>query len=382
MDEAKAEGAAAFKRGEFEVAASLFARAIDLGSPEPHLLHSNRSAALAAAGKYADSLTAAEAALSAGGESFVKGHYRRAVALAGLELWSDAALACARGLAQPEGAGHSQLTELQLKCAHEQRQQREVAPAWRTPEERRLAAAEAAKKLDADAAERRARLEAEREERQRADQSRLRCLDTELASQQQALKAEAIRRRREETEAAKHRACARVDAVKEDGRRPPESTNVSGIDDRAAAMTAHVKVESWRLKQMPTRQPLSAPRVPSDFTKQFSLLRKNPQGLFEYITLMQPADCVSIFKPEIPMEVLLACADAICQHVNTSMLGWCIEWLQALTQVGRFQMTILMLDKSGQSRLADMLRALRSVAEKSDAQTLGAIEKLESCFKN
>eukprot|EP00966_Prymnesium_polylepis_P171890 3975093-Prymnesium_polylepis.1 len=75
---AKSEGAAAFKSGDFERAASLFARAIDLGGPEPHLLHSNRSAALASAGKHAEALVAAEAALAAGGDAFVKGHYRRA----------------------------------------------------------------------------------------------------------------------------------------------------------------------------------------------------------------------------------------------------------------------------------------------------------------
>ncbi|KAL3896467.1 MAG: hypothetical protein SGPRY_013267 [Prymnesium sp.] len=95
------------------------------------------------------------------------------------------------------------------------------------------------------------------------------------------------------------------------------------------AAQARLKVDSWRLKQMPTRQPLVAPRVPAEFTKQYSLLRKDAHALFEYISLIQPADCVHIFKPEIPTEVLLSCADAIREHADSTTLAWCIQWLQA-----------------------------------------------------
>ena len=36
--------------------------------------------------------------------------------------------------------------------------------------------------------------------------------------------------------------------------------------------------QAWRSKQLPTRLPLAAPRVPADVTRQYALLRKDPEG--------------------------------------------------------------------------------------------------------
>lgn len=60
----KAEAAANFKAGNFGAAASLYARAISLGGDEPHTLHCNRAAALAAQGHHADAAEAAQAAIA------------------------------------------------------------------------------------------------------------------------------------------------------------------------------------------------------------------------------------------------------------------------------------------------------------------------------
>lgn len=319
---AKSEGSAAFKRGDFEAAASLFARAIDLGGPDPHLLHANRSAALAAIGRHAEALVAAEAAVAAGGEGFIKGHYRRAAALAGLQLWADAAHACSRGLAHPNGAGHSQLLQLQLKCAQQQQNRSSSACAesvWRTQEEREVAASEAARKIEVDALERRRKVEKEREERRLAESSRLQSLNAELASQQQLQKEEALRRRRQETETAKQKACSRVHTRSADGvsgtSLSEESAPTSGqlgmsAHESTEAAQARLKVDSWRLKQMPTRQPLVAPRVPAEFTKQYSLLRKDAHALFEYISLIQVTQ--SPFARH-PLRLTPACSHPACR---------------------------------------------------------------------
>ena len=36
--------------------------------------------------------------------------------------------------------------------------------------------------------------------------------------------------------------------------------------------------QAWRSKQLPTRLPLAPPRVPADVTRQYALLRKDPEG--------------------------------------------------------------------------------------------------------
>ena len=77
---AKAEGAQYFKAGDYAAAASLFTRAIALGSDEPHALHANTAACYAAMNEHAKALESADAAVRCN-PSFMKAHYRRALAL-------------------------------------------------------------------------------------------------------------------------------------------------------------------------------------------------------------------------------------------------------------------------------------------------------------
>ena len=109
---AKADATAAFKSGDYDTAASLFRRAIALGSEEPHLLHTNLAAAESAAGRHEDALAAADAALALV-PSHTKAHYRKALALTSLERWVDARAACTTAL----GLGaNEQLQALLKKC--------------------------------------------------------------------------------------------------------------------------------------------------------------------------------------------------------------------------------------------------------------------------
>ena len=127
-----------------------------------------------------------------------------------------------------------------------------------------------------------------------------------------------------------------------------------------------MRVESYRVKAMPTRAPLTAPRVPSDFTRQFALLRKDGAGLCAYLRLIPPEQCVTIFSPEVPSEVLEALAKAVAQHSAVEDAVWWSEWLQGLSKSGRFDMTILMLDQNAKKSLAEMFDAL--------ATNMGSVE--------
>ena len=109
---AKADATAAFKSGDYDTAASLFRRAIALGSEEPHLLHTNLAAAESAAGRHEDALAAADAALALV-PSHTKAHYRKALALTSLERWVDARAACTTALAL---GANEQLQALLKKC--------------------------------------------------------------------------------------------------------------------------------------------------------------------------------------------------------------------------------------------------------------------------
>ena len=89
----------AFKAGDFAVAAAGFALALQLNEGgEPHLIHSNHAAALSALGDHTGALAAAEASL-VGQPGFVKGHYRKALALTSLSRWTAAIEACEEGCA-------------------------------------------------------------------------------------------------------------------------------------------------------------------------------------------------------------------------------------------------------------------------------------------
>lgn len=444
---AKSEGAEAFKAGDYGRAASLFMRAIELGGADSHLLYSNRSAALMSATRYSEALQAAEAALQGfGGKGFIKGHYRRAIALEALERWEEASHVCQLGieLAETEGDSSSlQLCELKRRCQERMATQREggastmsasmvateveqmpadskdtaLASSTATAAAAAAAAATAAAATAASiaattdkaraaeatlleaAAKRRELAEEERRCHRALEDQRKNALAAELLQQHQELHAEAKQRRREATRtacaeakanpqryAAKAAAAAVVEVTGNEvvpGAKLSRSLASGGEGlattvgtNRAEEVQAHARVGAWRVKQLPTRKALEAPRTPSEFTKAFALLRKDSAALFSYIRLVDPATCSSIFKPEIAAEVLLAVARAITESVDVHNVGWCVLWLGQLREVGRFDMTVLMLDKRSQAQLCRMFEALEASAAESTAD---ALTEAEAC---
>ena len=65
-----------------------------------------------------------------------------------------------------------------------------------------------------------------------------------------------------------------------------------------------------------------------------------------------------IFKPEISDVVLVHIADALAAHLPAEEAAWGLSWLEALSHVGRFDMTVLMLDKKSKASLVKMFDAL------------------------
>ena len=400
---ARAEATAAFKAADYAKAASLFARAADLGGSEPHALHCNRSAALAALERYGDALEAADAAIALS-DGYVKAHYRRALALAALERHADAAAACARAIELNAGAGGSaavgaQLEALAGKCAPaaaaECRRRRAGAAARRRRCPRRRSGGGgggAAAALAEENRHRRARAEAEARERDAAERARRAALDEALKEQSEAHREAHAKRRerlREEAAAADGKTVATRAAVAErlvaaldvdggeggdGGGDAAAGGSASAAARAAAAQAARVRVESYRVKAMPTRAPLAPPNVPSDFTRQYALLRKDPPGLYGYLKLIAPERCAAIFSPEVPAEVLEAAARCLAEHATADdAAGW-VEWLRGLSKAGRFDMTCLMLDKGARAALAAMFDALASRLREAEAADASSIE--------
>ncbi|RLN90446.1 hypothetical protein BBJ28_00001307 [Nothophytophthora sp. Chile5] len=92
----KAKGNDAFARRRFQAATQFYSQAIEL-EPTSHLLYGNRAAAYHRLKKYELALADADAAVALH-EPWVKGHYRRACALAALEKFADAADAFERAM--------------------------------------------------------------------------------------------------------------------------------------------------------------------------------------------------------------------------------------------------------------------------------------------
>ena len=149
--------------------------------------------------------------------------------------------------------------------------------------------------------------------------------------------------------------------------------------ERAVAVS---RVNAWRAKEMPTRQPLSAPLSPADFTRQYVLLRHDTARLFDYVRLVAPGRCKAVFQPEIPPEVLQAAAIAIAEHASAQNLQWASEWLAGVAQVPRFEMSMMMLDAPVAKALARMFDALDRIAsESADSHTATALAALRAKFK-
>jgi len=211
----------------------------------------------------------------------------------------------------------------------------------------------------------------ERKKREAQDAERRALLDEAVTSRNAVLKDDLARRRKDDAAAA-----VMVDGVKQKAMREmaelidrtPEIDGEAGARTKALAegTVARAKVEAWRVKEMPTRSDVTAPRVPSDFTKQYALLRKDSAGLYAYLRLVTPESCVAIFRPEVATEVLLSAAKAIAAHVDASTAAEWHTWLGALSKVGRFEMTVLMLDKAARATVAAMFDALAKALAEAD----------------
>ncbi|ETK87129.1 prefoldin, alpha subunit, variant [Phytophthora nicotianae CJ01A1] len=92
----KAKGNDAFARRRFQAAIQYYSQAIEL-DPTSHILYGNRAAAYHRLKKYKQALDDSDVAVSLH-EPWVKGHYRRACALAALEQFEDAAEAYERAM--------------------------------------------------------------------------------------------------------------------------------------------------------------------------------------------------------------------------------------------------------------------------------------------
>ena len=71
------------------------------------------------------------------------------------------------------------------------------------------------------------------------------------------------------------------------------------------------------------------------------------------LRLLPAAELPAIFKPEVSDAVLVSIAQALAAHAAPAdEAAWAVPWLEALTKVGRFDMTVMMLDRKAQQALA------------------------------
>ena len=94
--------------------------------------------------------------------------------------------------------------------------------------------------------------------------------------------------------------------------------------------------------------------------RRYALLRKDLAALYSYLQLIPPAELPAIFKPEVSDAVLVSIASAFAAHVTAADATWAATWLHALSKVGRFQMTVMMLDKKATAALASMFEAMEA----------------------
>ena len=236
------------------------------------------------------------------------------------------------------------------------------APPPPTETERKAAAAAAAAELADEVAQRKERMRAKAAEREQMERDRREALNVALTAKNAAEKQEKTKRRQQQKEEALTANAQVVACRAAVAERLANAVTDEGGGERsvagAAAYQARVNVEAWRVKAMPTRAPIGAPRVPSDFLKQYALLRKDMPGLWGYIQTIPAEQCKVIFCPEVPAEVLVAIAKAIGGHIAAAESAWALEWLAGLSKAGRFEMTCLMLDKPSKAALTQMFDAI------------------------
>ncbi|KAL4141127.1 hypothetical protein PRNP1_014249 [Phytophthora ramorum] len=125
----KAKGNDAFARRRFQAAVQYYSQAIEL-DPTAHILYGNRAAANHRLKKYNLALEDSDVAVSLH-EPWVKGHYRRACALAALEEYEEAAEAYERAM---------ELSPTDEKLGEKAKQMREKAHAKATGKQQESAA--------------------------------------------------------------------------------------------------------------------------------------------------------------------------------------------------------------------------------------------------
>ncbi|KAL4086971.1 hypothetical protein PRIC1_014029 [Phytophthora ramorum] len=125
----KAKGNDAFARRRFQAAVQYYSQAIEL-DPTAHILYGNRAAANHRLKKYKLALEDSDVAVSLH-EPWVKGHYRRACALAALEEYEEAAEAYERAM---------ELSPTDEKLGEKAKQMREKAHAKATGKQQESAA--------------------------------------------------------------------------------------------------------------------------------------------------------------------------------------------------------------------------------------------------
>ena len=85
-----------------------------------------------------------------------------------------------------------------------------------------------------------------------------------------------------------------------------------------------------------------------------------PSALGRYVRLIPADELKAIMKPELSDEALLSIAAALQRHVSAPTAEWAAGWLAALAGVGRFDMTVLMLDAKAKKQLAAMFDAVEA----------------------
>lgn len=258
-------------------------------------------------------------------------------------------------------------------------------------------AAAAAAEIASQEARRKERARAEGEAQKAKDRAHRQALDEALRERNAELRAELAQRRHQQREealakdakmvATRAEVAARLagEVLRADDDKDAGGSGGGGrrsASAAAAAVAARASVDAWRIKQsMPTRAPLTEPRTPSEFVKQYALLQKDSPSLVAYLRLIPPERCKAVFSPEVPPDVLMTMAHALTKHLTALGDGggsppegaadreqdqaldgdagsWCAAWLHGLSKAGRFDMTVLMLDRAAKTALSSLFDAL------------------------
>ena len=103
---------------------------------------------------------------------------------------------------------------------------------------------------------------------------------------------------------------------------------------------------------------------------------KDTEGFYTYLRLMPSETLIDIFKPEVSDQVLVSIAKALSAHLPSEDVSWAIEWLQQLTKVQRFDMTVMMLDKPSKQAITDLFDSLAAKGGAEPGQAEEGVPRL------